>query len=882
MNGPIIKHIPKSARTACANLLINILKLIKYDPNDVTAWVLLLHFARIILAKPNRTGQTNSLSSIIKKRTTDYLLLTPELIKESAPQVRPVSHSHNVDDQLSKLITAKIEDGNIRAALRVLLSDDTLAEVNDATFAKLQDRHPHAAENRQNVPDPLPAEACLQVFECDVKAAISSFPTGSAGGPDGLRPQHVSDLLNCLEAGPALLTEITAVVNLLLQGNCTSSIIPIIFGGNLTALNKKSGGIRPIAVGYYWRRLSAKCANTYATTKLAPFFSPTQLGVGVKGGCEAAVHACRRFVDAMPDDYVVAKLDFKNAFNSLHRDAMLQKIHTHVPEIYSFCHLAYNIDSILKFGDRQIISEEGAQQGDPLGPLIFCLTIHHILESLNSVFIVGYMDDITLGGPRDVVANDVNTVAVEGSNIGLFLNTDKSELITKTATPVNLPPINQFVHFTVNDASLLGSPLVIGTAMDAILNKKLTELNRASSRLQLVSSHDALVLLKASCSAPKLMHQLRSSPCADHVILPIIDDTLRSCLVNITNVSINDEQWLQASLPIRAGGLGIRKVSAIASSAFLSSVSSTQLLQTDLLSRVTFEVKDHFYDRLLVNWSTTHHPVQPPVGNLASKQRSWDQPIVEKTQSSLLASQTTPYNRARLLATSAPHSGDWLHALPISSCGLRLDDEAIRVAVGLRLGSNLCEPHDCTCGSLVDCRGSHGLSCRRSSGRSARHSYLNDLIFHALCRAGISSTKEPTGLSRSDGKRPDGLTLIPWQGGKNAIWDVTVTDTLATSYIHSTSVIAGSAAELASSRKEEKYATLSLSHTFIPIAIETMGPIGSKALSFLQELGRRLTVATGNPRETVFLYQRLSVALQRFNAVCIHGTFDSAQDNDSE
>ena len=55
-----------------------------------------------------------------------------------------------------------------------------------------------------------------------------------------------------------------------------------------------------------------------------------------KGECEAAVHACRRFVDAMPDDYVVAKLNFKNAFNSLHRDAMLQAIRTHVPEIYSF------------------------------------------------------------------------------------------------------------------------------------------------------------------------------------------------------------------------------------------------------------------------------------------------------------------------------------------------------------------------------------------------------------------------------------------------------------------------------------------------------------------------------------------------------------------
>ena len=165
-----------------------------------------------------------------------------------------------------------------------------------------------------------------------------------------------------------------------------------------------------------------------------------------------------------------------------------------------FFHLAYNFDSVFIFGDRQIISEVSAQQGDPLRLLMFCLTIHHILKSLNSIFVIGFMDDVTLGGPRDIVANNVNSVIAEGTNIGLYLNKNKSELVTKTATPVNSSLIDQFVHFTVNDATLLGSSLVIGTATDAIL-KKLTELKRTSGRLQLITSHDALVLLKASCRA---------------------------------------------------------------------------------------------------------------------------------------------------------------------------------------------------------------------------------------------------------------------------------------------------------------------------------------------------------------------------------------------
>ena len=121
------------------------------------------------------------------------------------------------------------------------------------------------------------------------------------------------------------------------------------------------------------------------------------------------------------------------------------------------------------------------------------------------------------------------------------------------------------------------------------------------------------------------------------------------------------------------------------------------------------------------------------------------------------------------------------------------------------------------------------------------------------------------------------MTLVPWQSGKNAVWDITITDTLATSYLSSTSVTAGSAAELAASRKEEKYVEMTTTHTFVPLAFETLGPICSKALVFLRELGRRLTLATDDKRETMFLFQRLSVAIQRFNAVCFAGTFSGHQ-----
>ena len=66
----------------------------------------------------------------------------------------------------------------------------------------------------------------------------------------------------------------------------------------------------------------------------------------------------------------------------------------------------------------------------------------------------------------------------------------------------------------------------------------------------------------------------------------------------------------------------------------------------------------------------------------------------------------------------------------------------------------------------------------------------------------MPSTKEPAGLLRTDGTRSDGLTNVPWQAGKTAMWDITVTDTLTDSYLIFTSMNAAAAAELTTTRKE--------------------------------------------------------------------------------
>ena len=202
-----------------------------------------------------------------------------------------------------------------------------------------------------------------------------------------------------------------------------------------------------------------------------------------------------------------------------------------------------------------------------------------------------------------------------------------------------------------------------------------------------------------------------------------------------------------------------------------------------------------------------------------------------------------------------------------------MDDNTIRVAVGHCLGSPLCRPHSCHhCGDEVDSLATHGLSCRWSKGRYHRHMAVNDILFRALASAKVPSRLEPSGLYRSDGKRPDGITVVPWKNGKLLVWDATCPDTFAPSYSSSATREAGAVAVLAEERKRDKYAFLNPTHTFTPVAIETSGAISAQSMAFLKDLGRRITRVTGEERSTTYLLQRLSVAILRGNSVSVLGT----------
>lgn len=206
-----------------------------------------------------------------------------------------------------------------------------------------------------------------------------------------------------------------------------------------------------------------------------------------------------------------------------------------------------------------------------------------------------------------------------------------------------------------------------------------------------------------------------------------------------------------------------------------------------------------------------------------------------------------------------------------------MNNDEFRISIGLRLGAAIVQPHTCVCGTKVDKYGRHGLSCSKAFGTIPRHGSANDLFQRALRSAEIPCKREPPGCSRPDGKKPDGLTLVPWAKGKSLLWDYTCADTFAKSYVKRTARELGWAAKQAEDRKFGHYTDLMNQFIFVPIATETSGVIGKCGLDLIKKIGSKITEKTHEKRATSYLLQRLGLVIQRGNVASILGTLPQSK-----
>jgi len=234
---------------------------------------------------------------------------------------------------------------------------------------------------------------------------------------------------------------------------------------------------------------------------------------------------------------------------------------------------------------------------------------------------------------------------------------------------------------------------------------------------------------------------------------------------------------VQSIPPAAKGRLGIRSAVDLSLSSFLSSLHSPSDLVSSILSASGISVESSFLHEALDQWSA-EYPMPPE-----DHRHGWDELLYDHHFSALLNSASDAKTKACLLSVASSESGAWLGALPVPFLGIKLDDESLRIALGLRLGVPIVVEHKCVCRANVDVFGTHGLSCRHSGGCIPWHAAVNESVRRALVSGGVPAVLEPMSVCHDDGKRPDGMPLIPWRQGLPLLWDFTCSDTLAPSKV---------------------------------------------------------------------------------------------------
>jgi hypothetical protein len=635
-----------------------------------------------------------------------------------------------------------------------------------------------------------------------------------------------------------------------LAGNLPDSIFPYIAAAPVIPLKKKDGGIRPIAIGEIWRRITSKVAVRAVKLKTKKYFAPYQVGVGIPNGCDAIVHAVNRVVEENKhdEDIVLMKVDFKNAFNLIDRKTFIRQVRSICPEILPWVAKIYSQKSIMYVGDSSFACSQDVQQGDPLGSFLFSLALQPLILRIKEkfpdlLFNGWYLDDGTIVGKKNTVVDFANFTIEEGPNYGLVFNKSKCE-IWWPKSPVLLPGSFQtrnlfpkgFQCFDDSEISLLGSCVGSGDAVNKVLEKRVEKLEQIFQELKTLDNPQVSLLLLRSCfGLPKISFALRTLHVS--MVLKAIDKfdrIIESAITNILGFTPSTTQLDQIRLPCGDGfpGFGISQARMTANCAYLASSIQTLETQSHLLGK-QLEIQPLGLKSLQDINSFLEQEQQVQLHTMQDNSKNLQHVLYHKLAIVSLKSLcfnigSSDRELARITACRMPHSGTFLKVLPNAFLGRSFGKIEFQALCRYHLGEQMypsaikCKRG---CGALCDVYGDHSVVCAKNGYLIRRHDAIRDVLVQQCHYAGVQVIVEQRDIFDHNSQKPGDISILNYHDNKDLLVDFTVTSSLQ-NVKQAASVVGWNAAkaeEMKFKKYKESLSTLTTQMMFTPFAFETFG-----------------------------------------------------------
>ena len=840
----------------------------------------------------------------------------PTLPPAPPPPVSSTARStpRTLEEKQAQRVIDLAKRGHASRAIQHLLQERNDREVTEHTVNLLRDLHPQRSDTAVPLPS-LPQDA-PETPICKERTAkiLKRIANGSAAGASGWNGDILLQVSQDEECFDLICTLLHDIVN----GRLPDLAREVLLQGLLLGIPKDADedSVRPIAIGDAFYKAACLHQLHLIRKELGVLFEPLQLAICAENGIERAIRALSAALEAGGDNCAALLVDFSNAFNTEDRASMLSNLYNKpsLAPIWRLAHLGYGqgpTSLAVRLTDgslSRILSSQGSRQGDVLGILLFCLSVHPrflaSIAGLQSITAKAIADDFTVVGHHTQVI------------VALERLTQSCPNLNRAKTKILWPHSNPIPEDLSEAAQRLGVPIVregsklLGSFLSLPRNRGLNSLaaqflNTVVDKHRnlfelikhpLIKKQIALNLLRV-CIQPRMVFHARvTDPATGAYAFQLFDDLLFEVARHLLSLEGETPALLQtaidhynftpyrlslvqAKLPLRMGGIGLRTTSDINFPAFwASSVAAHREVHAIFQNgntnpnNLNFQNSSIFADLRFTLDHLSHNEVpttplaslqdalaleRPPgmlppylpstpdnlhsfYGDLTSLPHTLQKLLTaqwEHIQLIRLNAQLHPRHKARILSASSPGASAWLSLLPNPNWNeALLNDDDVTAALRFRLGM----PHTfvlkthCCCGQSIcgpNADPYHFFSCPRFKRRQVLHRHDKiKVLLSGLCNLhGLPCELEPESSCNGIRRKPDLGFHLP-STGQGLYVDVTVVSSTSPSNLESRTSLA-SCLDYNAQRKVQKYYDFVQAEdaAFLPFAVDTFGALHSSA-----------------------------------------------------